>query len=175
MYIENRIYNAGFILLKKGVPNMDKLFIYLFEPLNNLRKWLYITVITIFFLSAFFFFIGIYSNVVNTESLTLSLRNNETYLSYWQMYIDEPVENIMSNQPRMYEELNNLNQNDKDEKRRIEKETDRFMCNLYDLQNDDFILEYCAFVNVLIKDFPDIFDTIFIQADKSFLNTNISR
>ena len=98
---------------------MNKLFLYIFEPLNSLRKWIYIAIITILFLSAFFFFVGAYSNVLNTNNFTVSLRNNETYFSYRQMYIDEPTENIMSGAPRMYEEVNYLVINDPDEKKRI--------------------------------------------------------
>ena len=74
---------------------MNRLFLYLFEPFNNLRKWIYITLVTILFLSSFFFFVGVYSNVVNTDDFTVSLRNNETYLSYWQMYIDEDRKSVV--------------------------------------------------------------------------------
>ena len=118
---------------------MNKLFLYIFEPLNNLRKWFYIAIITILFLSAFFFFVGTYSNVVNTENFTVSLRNNETYLSYWQMYIDQPVEDYIYDRPLYHEEFNEL---EREERQRIRIETDQFICDLYNMQNDDFIIEY---------------------------------
>lgn len=128
---------------------MNKLFLYIFEPLNNLRKWFYIAIITVLFLSAFFFFVGAYSNVLNTNNFTVSLRNNETYFSYRQMYIDEPVENLMSDDaPRMYEEWNDLVLNNREEITRIQIETNQFLCDLYNMQNDDFVVEYNGFVTI---------------------------
>ena len=118
---------------------MNKLFLYIFETLNNLRKWFYIAIITTLFLSAFFFFVGTYSNVVNTENFTVSLRNNETYLSYWQMYIDHPMETHIYDRPLFHEEVNEL---EREERKRIHIETDQFLCDLYNMQNDDFIIEY---------------------------------
>ena len=101
---------------------MNKLFLYLFEPFNNLCKWLYITLITILFLSSFFFFISIFSNVINTKELTISLRNNETYLSYWQMYIDHPMETYIYDRPMFRDEWNEI---EREERKRINIETDQ--------------------------------------------------
>ena len=140
---------------------MNKLFLYIFEPLNSLRKWIYIAIITIMFLSAFFFFVGTYSNVVNEENFTVSLRNNETYLSYWQMYIHHPVETYSFDEPVIWDIMNYYSENNKEEWRRVNKETDQFICDLYNMQNDDFILEYnCAR--------GDGGSVSFIQADESF-------
>ena len=121
---------------------MNKLFLYLFEPLNNLRKWFYIAIITVLFLSAFFFFVGAYSNVLNTNNFTVSLRNNETYLSYCQMYIEHPIETLLNDEPTIHDAMIYLHENDKDELIRVNKETNQFLRDLYDMQNDDFILEY---------------------------------
>ncbi|MBO5035674.1 MAG: hypothetical protein J6B51_02550 [Clostridia bacterium] len=115
---------------------MNKLFLYIFEPLNNLRKWIYIAIITILFLSAFFFFVGAYSNVLNTNNFTVSLRNNETYLSYCQMYIEHPIETFLNDEPTIYDAMIYLHENDKDELIRVNKETNQFLRDLYDMQND---------------------------------------
>ena len=147
---------------------MRNLFIYLFEPFNNLSKRLYITIITILFLAAFFFFIGVFSNVFNTENLSLSLRNNETFLSYMQLYIDTPIEDRFAGAPSLYEGMNLLSQNDKEERRRVEIETDRFICDLYNMQNDDFFIEFCIFRSFPIVGLPKLFDSNCIQVNESF-------
>ena len=154
---------------KGSEKSMNKLYLYLFEPFNNLSKRLYITIITILFLSAFFFFIGVFSNVFNTENLSLSLRNNEIYLTYHQMYLVEPFETRFNpNAERIYQVMNHLIQNEPEERRRIEKETDRFICDLYNMQNDDFIMERFMYRTFQIPGLPELFDQNFIQADESF-------
>ena len=147
---------------------MNKLYLYLFEPFNNLSKRLYITIITVLFLSAFFFFIGVFSNVFDTENLSLSLRNNETYLTYHQMHIHMPMEDILAGKPWMDGELNYLTLNDPAERSRIEIESDSFICDLYNMQNDDFIIEYCLGRFFPIAGLPEFFDQSLIQADESF-------
>ena len=147
---------------------MKKIYLYLFEPFNNLSKLLYITIITILFLAAFIFFIGVFSNVFNTEDMTLSLRNNETYLTYHQMYIYQPISSIMSGHPDMLEELNYLIMNDREERIRIEIETDRFICDLYNMQNEDFIMEKYMYRTLPIAGLPKLFDQSLIQVDESF-------
>ena len=149
---------------------MNKLYLYLFEPFNNLSKRLYITIITILFLAAFFFFIGVFSNVFDTENLSLSLKNNETYLTYHQMHIDTPMEDIIAGKgpAALDHEMNYLAENDPEEWSRIQIETDRFICDLYNMQNDDFFIEFCIFRGFPIPGLPKLFDQSFIQADESF-------
>ncbi|MBQ6171113.1 MAG: hypothetical protein IJK34_00600, partial [Clostridia bacterium] len=149
---------------------MNKLYLYLFEPFNNLSKRLYITIITILFLAAFFFFIGVFSNVFDTENLSLSLKNNETYLTYHQMHIDTPMEDIIAGKgpAALDHEMNYLAENDPEEWSRIQIETDRFICDLYNMQNDDFFIEFCIFRGFPIVGLPKLSDQYFIQADESF-------
>ncbi len=149
---------------------MNKLYLYLFEPFNNLSKRLYITIITILFLSAFFFFIGVFSNVFDTENLSLSLKNNEAYLTYHQMHIHEPWEDIIAGKgpAALIHEMNYLAENDPEEWSRIQIETDRLICDLYNMQNDDFFIEFCIFRSFPIVGLPKLFDQSFIQADESF-------
>ena len=117
---------------------MKKLFLYIFEPFNNLSKRLYITIITVLFLAAFILFIGVFSNVINTDDMTLSLRNNETYFTYRQMYIDMPLLDHFTDKPMIHEELNYMPW---ERRLLIELQTDDFICDLYNMQNDDFIME----------------------------------
>ena len=149
---------------------MNKLYLYLFEPFNNLSKRLYITIITILFLAAFFFFIGVFSNVFDTENLSLSLKNNETYLTYHQMHIHMPMEEMIAGKSpaALIHKMNYLAENDPEEWSRIQIETDRFICDLYNMQNDDFFIEFCIFRGFPIPGLPKLFDQSFIQADESF-------
>ena len=149
---------------------MRNLFIYLFEPFNNLSKRLYITIITILFLSAFFLFIGVFSNVFDTENLSLSLKNNETYLTYHQMNIHTPMEEMISGKSpvALIHEMNYLAENDPEEWSRIQIETDRLICDLYNMQNDDFFIEFCISRSFQLPGLPKLFDQSFIQADESF-------
>ena len=149
---------------------MNKLYLYLFEPFNNLSKRLYITIITILFLAAFFFFIGVFSNVFDTENLSLSLKNNETYLTYHQMHIHMPMEEMIAGKSpaALIHKMNYLAENDPEEWSRIQIETDRFICDLYNMQNDDFFIEFCIFRGFPIVGLPKLSDQYFIQADESF-------
>ena len=149
---------------------MRNLFIYLFEPFNNLSKRLYITIITILFLSAFFLFIGVFSIVFDTENLSLSLKNNETYLTYHQMNIHTPMEEMISGKSpvALIHEMNYLAENDPEEWSRIQIETDRLICDLYTMQNDDFFIEFCISRSFQLPGLPKLFDQSFIQADESF-------
>ncbi len=149
---------------------MNKLYLYLFEPFNNLSKRLYITIITILFLSAFFLFIGVFSNVFDTENLSLSLKNNETYLTYHQMNIHTPMEEMISGKSpvALIHEMNYLAESDPEEWSRIQIETDRLICDLYNMQNDDFFIEFCISRSFQLPGLPKLFDQSFIQADESF-------
>ncbi len=148
---------------------MNQIYLYLFEPFNNLSKRLYITIITILFLAAFFFFIGVFSNVFDTENLSLSLKNNETYLTYHQMYIGESLERVFNHDiEHIQQALQYLSANDNKERIRIEIETDRFLCDLYTMQNDDFIMERCMLRSLPVPGMPKSRDSGFVQANESF-------
>ena len=101
--------------------------------------------------------------------MTLSLRNNETYLSYHQMYFGVPIEDIMAGKRgEIWKELNNLSRNNMEKRRRVDSETDSFICKMYNMQSDSFILEYCAFYEPYIDGLPELFDQSIVKADQAF-------